>query len=90
MDQDKTDIPHIISKPKAMAGAATLETHVTGARAHGQLTVMAIDCGQYPHDSNLILLRLFKELKVILNNIIKGILSIAPCCVSPNGQCVPR
>lgn len=52
MDQDKTDIPHIISKPKAMAGAATLETHVTGARAHGQLTVMAIDCGQYPHDSN--------------------------------------
>ena len=49
MYQDKTDIPHIISKPKAMAGAATLETHVTGARAHGQLTVMAIDCGQYPH-----------------------------------------
>ena len=74
MDQDKTDIPHIISKPKVMAGATTLETHVTGARAHGHFTVMAIDCGQYAHDSNLtieILLRLFNELKVniaLMNN----------------------
>ena len=67
MDQETTDIPHIISKPKAIAGAATLETHVTGDRVHGQCIVMAIDCGQYPHDSNLtieILLRLFYELKV--------------------------
>ena len=53
MDQEKTNIPHIISKPKLMAGAATLETHITGARAHGHCTVMAIDYGQYPHDSNL-------------------------------------
>ena len=30
VDQGKTDIPHIISKPKLMAGAATLEMHVTG------------------------------------------------------------
>ena len=67
MDQEKTNIPHIISKPKLMAGAATLETHITGVRTHGHCTVMAIDYGQYPHDSNLtieILLRLFWELKV--------------------------
>ena len=36
MDQDKTDIPHIISKPKAMAGAYTLDAHVTGVIAHGR------------------------------------------------------
>ena len=65
MDQDKTDIPHIIKKPKCMAGAYTLETHITGIRAHGQSTMMAIDCGQFPHDSNLtieILLRMFQQL----------------------------
>ena len=65
MDQEKTDIPHIISKPKAMAGTQTLETHVTGIRAHGHCTLFTIDCGQFPHDSNLTienLLRLFHEL----------------------------
>lgn len=103
MDQDKTDIPHIISKPKSMAGAMTLETHVTGVRAHGRCTVMAIDCGQFPHDSNLtieILLRLFCELKVkhmkshvkcvdfiFLLLMLTG--CIAPCFVSPNGQYLP-
>ena len=34
MDQNKTDIPHIISNPKAMAGSYKLETHITGIRAH--------------------------------------------------------
>lgn len=43
MDQDKTDIPHIISKPKDMAGAHTLDTHVTGVIAHGSnLTIEII------------------------------------------------
>ena len=68
MDQDKTDIPHIISRPKSLAGAQTLETHVTGVRAHGHCTLMTIDCGQFPHDSNLtieVLLRLFFMLKVL-------------------------
>lgn len=67
MDQEKTSIPHIISNPKVMAGAATLETHVTGAKAHGHCSLMAIDCGQFPHDSNLtieVLLRLLQEIKV--------------------------
>ena len=67
MDQDKTDIPHIISKPKAMAGTQTLETHVTGIQAHGHCTLFTIDCGQFLHDSNLTienLLQLFHELKV--------------------------
>lgn len=67
MDQDKTDIPHIINNPKAMAGSYRLETHITGIRAHGCCTLMVIDCGQFHHDTNLtieILLQLFHLLKV--------------------------
>lgn len=67
MDQDKTDIPHITSNPKAMAGSYRLETHVTGVRAHGHVTMMVIDWGQFPHDTNLtiqVLLQLFDHLKV--------------------------
>lgn len=67
MDQDKTDIPHIISNPKALVGNQTLETHITGVKVHGRLTLMAIDCGQFKHDSNLtleVLMRVMMELKV--------------------------
>ncbi len=67
MDQNKTDIPHIISNPKAMAGSYRLETHVTGIRAHGHHTMMIIDCGQFHHDTNLTIeafLQLFRRLKV--------------------------
>lgn len=67
MDQSKTNIPHIISNPKVLAGSQTLETHVTGIRAHGQVTMMIIDCQQFKHDSNLtmdILIQLFCRLKV--------------------------
>lgn len=51
-----------------MAGSPRLETHVTGIRAHGRSTMMVIDCGKFPHDSNLtieILLRMFTALQVI-------------------------
>ena len=67
MDQEKTDLPHIISNPKSMAGSHTLETHVTGIRAHGRSTMMFIDWGQFLHDSNLtieILLRMCQHLHV--------------------------
>lgn len=67
MDQDKTDIPHITSNPKAIAGAYTLDTHVTGAIAHGRCTMMAVDCGDFPHDSNLtieVIVRLLHQFKV--------------------------
>lgn len=67
MDQDKTDVPHIISNPKALAGNYTLETHVTGVKVHGRRVFMAVDCGQFSHDSNLtleVLLRVFMEFKV--------------------------
>lgn len=63
MDQQKTDIPHIITNPKAIAGSYRLETHITGVRAHGHCTMMLIDCGQFRHDTNLTieaLLRLFQ------------------------------
>ena len=69
MDQEKTSLPHIISNPSSMAGSYMLETHVTGIRTHGRSTMMAIDCGQFPHDSNLtieILLRLFADLQVYI------------------------
>ena len=67
MDQEKTALPHIISNPKSLAGSYTLDTHVTGVRAHGRITVIAIDCGEFPHDCNLnihILLKVFELLKV--------------------------
>lgn len=53
MDQSKTGLPHIPSNPKSMAGQYTLPTHLTGVHAHGRLTMVLIDWGQYPHDSNL-------------------------------------
>lgn len=67
MDQSKTDIPHIITNPKVIAGAYKLETHVTGVRVHGRFTMMFLDCGQFSHDSNLtieVLLQVFSQLKV--------------------------
>ena len=68
MDQGKTDIPHITSNPKALAGAYKFETHVTGVRVHGRGTVMVVDCGQFAHNSNMtidILLRTFHIYKVL-------------------------
>ena len=51
------------------AGATTLDTHITGVRAHGKCTMMVIDCGQFSRDSNMtieILLRMLFHLKVPL------------------------
>lgn len=67
MDQSKTDILHITTNPKALAGAYKLETHITGVKVHGRGKVMVVDCGQFPHDSNMtidILLRTFLIYKV--------------------------
>ena len=53
---------------ESIAGAYTLETHVTGVRAHGRCTMMVIDRGQFPHDSNItieILLGNIQQLKVL-------------------------
>lgn len=36
-----------------MAGAFTLETHITGVRAHGRGVFMFIDSNDFKHDSNL-------------------------------------
>ena len=82
MDQDKTDIPHIISNPKAMAGCYTLETHVTGVRVHGQCTLMVIDCGQFPHDSNLTIeamLQLLHHLKVYMHTLYSTMYMFCVC-----------
>ena len=66
MDQEKTNIPHITSRPKCLAGGYTLETHITGVRSHGRATIMAVDCGEYSHDSNLtieVILRMVHKYK---------------------------
>ena len=83
MDQEKTNIPHIISNPKALAGSHTLETHVTGVRAHGRHTMMFLDCHQFKHDSNLtieILMRLFVKLKVLANVLAPTIRGVQMMC----------
>ena len=67
MDQQKTDLPHITSNPKSIAGCYTLETHVTGVHVHGRSTFMFIDWRQFPHDSNLTIeipLRTCEQLQV--------------------------
>jgi hypothetical protein len=82
MDQDKTDIPHIITNPKALAGSFKLQTHVTGVQAHGHCTLMFIDCGQFPHDTNLTieaLLQLFQHLKVGCK--VNMTSCVIPCCL---------
>ena len=95
MDQDKTDIPHIISNPKALAGSYRLETHVTGVRAHGHCTLMLVDYGEFPHNTNLTieaLLKVFCLLKVcgnvyvhsssVLNVICSCRTTCHLCCIS--------
>ena len=53
MDQNKTDIPHIITNPKALAGTYRLETHITGVRAHGHCTVWFYFSSQCIHKQHL-------------------------------------
>ena len=67
MDQEKTNIPHIISNPKVLAGGYTLETHVTGVRCHGHGVTMFIDWRQYAYDTNMtiqLLIETFSKCKV--------------------------
>lgn len=94
MDQDKTDIPHIISKPKAMAGAYTLDTHITGVIAHGRCTMMVIDCGDFSHDINLtieIIVRLLHQYKVMCviksNSVILFTTCINVGCIATSNVC---
>ena len=53
MDQSKTNLPHITTNPKILAGCQTLGTHVTGVKVHGRNTHIYIDYGELPHDLNL-------------------------------------
>ena len=53
MDQEKMNIPHILSKPNSLAGSYLLETHVTGVKIHGRGSKMYINYQQFPHDANL-------------------------------------
>lgn len=62
MDQSKTDLPHIITNPKVLAGCHTLGTHVTGVKVHGRDMFIYIDWGNLPHDSNLTLSLILRSL----------------------------
>lgn len=51
-----------------LAGAYLLETRITGIRAHGRKVMIAIDCNEFHHDSNLtieILLQMLLRFKVV-------------------------
>ena len=52
MGQSKTDLPHIITNPKLLAGCHTLSTHI---KVHGRDIFMYIVCGTLSHDTNLTL-----------------------------------
>ena len=78
-----------------MAGSFTLETHVTGIRAHGRSTTMVIDCGEFPHDSNLtieIMLRMFADqvpyipMAFFLSKTANALGPASPSAVCPDGQ----
>lgn len=60
MDQNKTNIPHLLHVTKSSQNLWRLRTHLTGVLIHtksptGKLAFAFYDILQFPHDSNLIM-----------------------------------
>lgn len=55
MDQNKTNLPHLVRIPKACQNLWTLRTHLTGNLFHGHGSFGYFDFLQWPHDCNLTL-----------------------------------
>ena len=55
MDQNKTNLPHLVRVPKSCQNLWSLRTHLTGALVHGVGNHGYFDFLQFPHDSNLTL-----------------------------------
>ena len=66
MDQNKTNIPHLVRIPKACQNVWTLRTHLTGCLVHGQGNFGYFDFLQWPHDCNLTLTSLLLTLVELL------------------------
>lgn len=67
MDQNKTNVPHLLEKPKSTQNLWRLRTHLTGALAHtqadnGKVAFTFCDLLQWPHDPNLTLTVLMQVL----------------------------
>ena len=55
MDQNKTNLPHLVRVPKSCQNLWSLRTHLTGTLAHGIGNYGYFNFLQFPHDSNLTL-----------------------------------
>ena len=55
MDQNKTNLPHLIRIPKSCQNLWCLHTHLTGCLVHGFGTFGYFDFLQWSHDTNLTL-----------------------------------
>ena len=53
MDQNKTNVPHMVRIPKACQNLWNLRTHLTGNLVHGRGNYGYFDFQQWPHDCNL-------------------------------------
>ena len=62
MDQNKTDVPHLVRVPKACQNIRNLRTHLTGNLVHGRGSYGFFDFQQWPHDCNLTLTSLLLTL----------------------------
>ncbi|XP_052213079.1 uncharacterized protein LOC127831989 [Dreissena polymorpha] len=64
MDQAKTNLPHFAGRnPKNLNPVDLLHTHVTEVLSHGHGSFHAyVDIGEYPHDPNLTINIILKEL----------------------------
>ena len=47
MDQEKTNIPYILSKLKALAGSYVLDTHITSTKIYGRGSKMYVNHQQF-------------------------------------------
>ena len=54
-----------------------METHVTGLRAHGRKTIMALDCNDFKHDSNLTIEVILKVLTLLQVHKLSTLLMLA-------------
>ncbi len=67
MDQNKTNLPHLVRLNKSVCNMWVLRTHLTGALVHGRRSYAFVDLHIWPHDVNLtctvLLMILQKEAK---------------------------
>ena len=68
MDQNKTNVPHLVRVPKSCQNLWCLRTHLTGCVVHGVGNFGYFDFIQWPHDCNLTITTLLFTLANIAHN----------------------